>query len=165
MQKKLVVWIVAGLVVAGGLALALTLKSAGTSAVSGSWPESRDVSNAELRDFAARGARVLDVRTAGEFTGGHIEGAENVPIGDVPSKSGSWDKKVPIVVYCQSGARSLNAFKYLQAHGFEHVYDLPGGVAGWDGALVQGAASSSAGGAAKGPALGKPVMYDFASAT
>ena len=164
MRRKLVVWIIGGLLLAGGLALALTPKG-GTSATGGSWPESRDISNAELKDFVAEGARLIDVRTAGEFTGGHIEGAENVPVGDVPSRSGSWDKKTPVVVYCQTGARSLNAFQYLKTHGFEHVYDLPGGVAGWDGALVRGAGGTSAGGSAKGPALGKPVMYDFASAT
>jgi rhodanese-related sulfurtransferase len=163
-QKKYVVWIVAGLLLAGGLALALTPKG-GTFAAAGSWPESRDISNAELKDFVANGARLVDVRTAGEFTGGHIEGAENVPVADVTAKSGSWDKKTPIVVYCQTGARSLNASQYLQTHGFEHVYNLPGGVSGWDGALVQGAGGAPAGGSAKGPALGKPVMYDFASAT
>jgi rhodanese-related sulfurtransferase len=165
MNKKLVVWIVAGVLVAGGLALALTPKG-GSTAVTGSWPESRNVSNAELKDFVARGARLIDVRTEGEFTAGHIDGAENVPVGDVTSGAGSWDKTAPIVVYCQTGARSLNAVRYLQAQGFEHVYDLPGGVSGWDGALVQGAgAQSPPGGSAKAPALGRPIMYDFASAT
>jgi rhodanese-related sulfurtransferase len=164
MNKKLIVWITAGVLVVGGLALALTPKG-GASASGGSWPESRDISNADLKDFVAKGTRLIDVRTAGEFTGGHIEGAENVPIGDVPSKSGSWDKKTPIVVYCQTGSRSLNAFQYLQAQGFEHVYNLPGGVSAWDGSLVLGAGGTPAGGSAKGPALGKPIMYDFASAT
>lgn len=164
MQKKLIAWIIAGVLVAGGLALALTPKG-GTSATAGSWPESRDISNAELRDFVAKGARLVDVRTAGEFTGGHIEGAESVPVADVTANSGSWDKKTPIVVYCQTGSRSLNAFQYLQAQGFEHIYNLPGGVSGWDGALVQGAGGTPTGRSARGPALGKPAMYDFASAT
>jgi rhodanese-related sulfurtransferase len=156
-------WIAVGLMVVGGLALALTPKTGGR-AVTGTWPGSRDISNAELRDFVTRGARLIDVRTAGEFAGGHIERAENVPVGDVTVQAAAWDKNTPVVVYCQTGARSLNASKYLEAQGFEHVYDLPGGISGWDGALVQGS-GGTASGTGKGPALGRPVMYDFASAT
>lgn len=163
MNNRIAIWVVVGVLAVAALALALVPR--GASGPAGSWPESRDVTNAELRDFVARGARLVDVRTAGEFTGGHIEGAVNVPIADITSASSSWDKKVPVVVYCQSGARSLNAFSYLQQQGFQHVYNLPGGLASWDGSLVQGAADSSGGAGKKGPALGRPVMYDFASAT
>ncbi|MDO8963024.1 MAG: rhodanese-like domain-containing protein [Coriobacteriia bacterium] len=149
-------------VVAIGLMLA---PSGGTSAgySSTGWPESRDVNNAELKDFVSKGARLIDVRTAGEFTGGHIDKAENVSIDAVPTQASSWDKQQPIVVYCQTGARSLNAFQYLQAQGFTRVYNLAGGVSQWDGQLVQGAATST--GDATGPVTALPTMYEFSSET
>lgn len=173
MNNRTVIWIAVGVLAVAALALALmprggsgTAGGAGGGTAGGAWPASRDISAAELKDFVSRGARLVDVRTAGEFAGGHIEGAQNVPIADITSAASGWDKKVPVVLYCQSGARSANAFSYLQSQGFQYVYNLPGGLASWDGPLVQGSASGAAtGGTAKGPALGRPIMYDFASAT
>ena len=67
------------------LAALLLIPRGGVAPGSASWPASKDISNAELTDLVARGARLVDVRTAVEFAGGHIEGAENVPIDDLPA--------------------------------------------------------------------------------
>ena len=55
--------------------------------------------------------QVLDVRTAEEYQGGHIEDAINI---DVNSDSfarevSKLDKDKPVLVYCRSGKRSLAA--------------------------------------------------------
>jgi rhodanese-related sulfurtransferase len=168
---KRTIWVLIGVLALALLALLLVPRggvTVGSGAGGGAWPGSEQITNAQLKDFVARGARLVDVRTAGEYAAGHIQGAENVPVGDVPTTSGSWDKAAPVVVYCQTGARSLNAFEYLKAQGFSHVYDLTAGIVAWDGQTVQGTAAGSAGSSgtgAKGPATALPTMYDFASAT
>jgi phage shock protein E len=155
-RRTIVIGVAVALLALAGLALAMVPRGA----VSGPLPASGEVTNQQLRDVVAKGARLVDVRTAAEFTGGHIEGAENVPIDTVPTASGSWDKTAAVAVYCATGARSLNAFEYLKAQGFTHVYNLTNGIAAWDGKTVAGAAS---GGSAAFPATGKPTLYDFAT--
>ena len=141
---------------------ALALAMVPNGALTGSLPPSADVSNQQLRDLVARGARLVDVRTAAEFESGHIEGAENVPVDALTSAAAAWDKAGPVVVYCATGARSLNASGYLKAQGFSHVYNLTAGIAAWDGATVTGQASAAGGSL---PATGKPTMYDFATSS
>lgn len=70
------------------------------------------------------GALVIDVRSAGEFSGGHIEGAINIPHTVISKEIAlhEVDKtKVVIVVYCRSGARSSAAKKSLEGAGYTNV--------------------------------------------
>jgi len=72
-----------------------------------------------------RGALVLDVRTAEEFAGGHLEGALNIPhtvIAQHLDQIGA-DKNRPIVLYCKSGGRAGIALKTLQSLGYAHLYN------------------------------------------
>ena len=78
-----------------------------------------------IADAIKAGATVLDVRSAGEFAGGHLPGARNVPVGDLSRRLkevGAKDK--PVVVYCLSGARSRAAAGVLRQGGFKTVHDL-----------------------------------------
>lgn len=161
MQKKWIVWGLTVVTVAAVAALLIIPKSGPASG--STWPASKDISDAELIDLVGRGARLIDVRTTAEFVGGHIEGAENVPIGDLPGAVAAWDKAKPVVVYCQVGSRSLNASQYLRAQGFANVYNLSAGISRWSGKVVQGAGPSSQAGNA--PATTRPTMYDFSSDT
>jgi rhodanese-related sulfurtransferase len=161
MQKKWIVWGLAAAIVTAVAAL-LLIPGAGTDP-GAAWPASKDITNAELTDLVARGARLIDVRTAAEFAGGHIEGAENVPVDAMPSASAAWDKAKPVVVYCQVGSRSLNAVQYLRGQGFSNVYDLTAGIARWDGAVVKGEGAPARAGSA--PVTSLPTMYDFSSDT
>ncbi len=155
-RRRMLVWIAVGVLIVGGLALAMVPRGA-----AGVLPASKNVSNSELRDLVASGTKLVDVRTAGEFAAGHIEGALNVPVDGIQAAAAAWDKAAPVAVYCETGARSLNASSYLSAQGFTHVYNLTNGFASWDGGSVAGAAPAP--GAA--PATGKPTMYEFASDT
>jgi phage shock protein E len=167
-RNKMIVWIVVAVVVVGLGALLFIPKGSspsGTAAVPTASPgASTDIDAAQLRALVGKGALLVDVRTAGEFSGGHIEGAVNVPVEDVPKESAAWDPARPVVVYCQTGARSLNAAGYLAANGFKSVYNLASGIEAWDGSVVGGASAGSAG-ASSGPASGKPTMYEFATGT
>jgi len=90
----------------------------------------RRVDGAEARRLVAEeDAFLLDVRTTGEFGGGHIEGATNIPVQELSARLADVPDDKPVVVYCQSGGRSANAARELVASG-RTVYDL-GGIGDW----------------------------------
>lgn len=73
----------------------------------------------QIQQALQQGAIVLDVRTTREFKGGHIDGALNIPIGQLSEKLGGLDRQRTLVVYCRSGHRSTLAAKLLQEKGFQ----------------------------------------------
>ncbi|MEI7510018.1 MAG: rhodanese-like domain-containing protein, partial [Flavobacterium sp.] len=36
-----------------------------------------------IKDFVEKGAVIIDVRTSGEFQGGHIKGSKNIPLNTI----------------------------------------------------------------------------------
>jgi phage shock protein E len=89
------------------------------------------ISGDEARKLVQEGALLVDVRSAGEFAGGHIEGAINIPMQDLKGRLDELgDNRSEIVVYCQSGGRSAIAKRLLERNGFENVHDL-GGIGQW----------------------------------
>ena len=85
----------------------------------------------EARERVANGALLLDVRTTGEFAEGHIDGAINIPIQELPGRLEELGAQTRgIVVYCASGGRSNLAKRLLEGKGFDDVYDL-GGMEAW----------------------------------
>jgi phage shock protein E len=93
---------------------------------------STTTSSAEARALVKQGALLLDVRTLGEYSEGHLEGAVNVPVqtleAGVPLDSSKKDQDV--VVYCRSGHRSAKAASLLKSAGFTKVHDL-GAMSNW----------------------------------
>ncbi len=84
-----------------------------------------DVSGAEARQLVQTGARLVDVRTPGEFAAGHIEGAINIPVQELEARMNQLQPKDrAVVVYCRSGHRSGNAAGMLKNAGFSAVHDL-----------------------------------------
>lgn len=67
------------------------------------------------------GAIILDVRSPGEYAGGHVKKSINIPLDQLKSKLGKLDKSKAIVTCCASGMRSSSARKILLANGFESV--------------------------------------------
>jgi rhodanese-related sulfurtransferase len=85
----------------------------------------------EARRLVAEGALLVDVRSMGEFAAGHIDGARNIPVGEIGSRLndfGSHDR--PIVLYCASGMRSASAASTLKRAGFQQVFNL-GSMNNW----------------------------------
>ena len=71
------------------------------------------------------GARLVDVRTAGEFSEGHLKGAVNIPVDELAKRMAEiGPKDAPVVVYCRSGKRSARAKQMLLDAGFKLVHDL-----------------------------------------
>lgn len=81
-----------------------------------------------LRD---RNVELLDVRTDPEVARGAIEGARHIPLHLLSSRVEELDPKRELVVYCQSGGRSLQACVWLQMRGFQRVQNLAGGMTAW----------------------------------
>lgn len=64
---------------------------------------------------------VVDVRDPEEFAEGHIPVAVNIPIAVFASRSGVLEKKKKIIVYCNSGGRSYNAYRKLMKLGYKNI--------------------------------------------
>jgi rhodanese-related sulfurtransferase len=89
------------------------------------------ISGSDARALVADGAMLLDVRSPEEFAGGHIDGALSIPIQELSDRLGELgNKNETIVIYCQSGGRSMMAKRLLESKGFTDVHDL-GGIGQW----------------------------------
>lgn len=73
---------------------------------------------------------LIDVRTPGEFSGGHIEGAGNINSVEAANRLDEFPRDQTIVLYCNSGNRSGQVAQMLRQAGFTNVYDL-GGIQTW----------------------------------
>lgn len=76
---------------------------------------------------------VIDVRDPDEFRDGHIEGSANISRGFLEFRIGTAvsDPATPIVLYCQTGLRSVLAAKALRELGYATVINLQGGYQKW----------------------------------
>ncbi len=81
-------------------------------------------------------AHVVDVREAGEFAGGHLPNALNIPVAKIAERAAELEKfkDKPIIFCCASGMRSGKACAELKKLGFTQLYNLAGGVDAWVGA-------------------------------
>jgi len=75
---------------------------------------------------------LLDVREPMEWRNLNLAhlGAVLVPMREVPGRMDEIPRDRPVVVYCHSGARSLEVAKLLAAEGYPDVRNLEGGIAG-----------------------------------
>ena len=76
---------------------------------------------------------ILDVRTQGEYAGGHIPGAKLIPSSELSSRVNELENYAskPILVYCASGGRSPGAVQTLQKNNFTDIYHLNRGIMSW----------------------------------
>ena len=76
----------------------------------------------QVKEFMAKGAVIIDVRTEGEFKSGHIEGSKNIPLHEISSKIDAIKKlQKPIIACCRSGMRSGQANMILKNNGIESM--------------------------------------------
>ena len=81
---------------------------------------------------------ILDVREQEEFDSGHIKDAILIPLNQIFDLAPLEipDKEIPILVYCRSGRRSLEAAEKLVQLGYIRVYEF-GGILDWPYEVVQ----------------------------
>lgn len=93
--------------------------------------------NQKTQDAAAT---ILDIRTAEEFSQGHVYGAVNVDFyqtAQFEAYLDQLDKAKPYLIYCRSGNRSGQALKIMETKGFTKVTNLKGGIAAWQAAGLE----------------------------
>ncbi len=67
---------------------------------------------------------VIDVREPFEFASGHVPGALNIPLGQIPYRVHEFkEMSQPLVMYCRSGGRSGQATAFLRSQGITEVYN------------------------------------------
>jgi len=75
-------------------------------------------------ELVKNGAIILDVRSTGEFAGGHIKGSINISVDTLRNNLAKLnDKNKIIITCCASGMRSASAKSILQSNGFVNVYN------------------------------------------
>ncbi len=76
---------------------------------------------------------IIDVRTAGEFNGGHLAEAVNVDYysPDFKSMVDKLNRNKEYLIYCQTGIRGRSATQIMLDMGFTKVHNLSGGIVEW----------------------------------
>ena len=74
---------------------------------------------------------LLDTRTVGEYSDGHIDGFVNIPVDELRERLDEIEKGKPVYVICQSGLRSYIACRILAGNGFD-CYNFAGGFRFYD---------------------------------
>ena len=78
-------------------------------------------------------AVVIDVCEANEYAAGHVGGAKNIPLNQLEQKlpGAVKNKALPVILVCQSGARSGRAVSIAKKLGYEQAQSLGGGLGAW----------------------------------
>jgi len=90
----------------------------------------------EARQLAERLRRgepllLLDVREPHELQISHLEGAVNIPLGELAGRLSELDSTSEIVLFCKVGSRSRRALELLSSAGFRRLKHLKGGINAW----------------------------------
>ncbi|AMA73695.1 MULTISPECIES: rhodanese-like domain-containing protein [Aneurinibacillus] len=98
----------------------------------------KSVSADELQEVLKqpKGKQIIDVREPNEYRRGHIQGARNIPLGQVRSAVSGIPKDKETYLICESGFRSAQAARILKKEGFKNLYNVSGGMKRWKGKVV-----------------------------
>jgi glyoxylase-like metal-dependent hydrolase (beta-lactamase superfamily II)/rhodanese-related sulfurtransferase len=121
-----------------GLSEQVCLTGDGTGEIPGVVPK------AAAKWLLERDLCVVDVREQWEYADGHLPEAVSIPQADLAVKLDTLPHDQHMLVVCRSGARSLRAARFLKAVGFEHVFNLDGGMLGWIAARKEVVTASAA---------------------
>lgn len=90
------------------------------------------ITPAELNSWKeyAKTMLLLDVREEWEHAAYNIGGV-NIPLGELMSRLRELGDYERCVVYCEKGIRSAIAIQRLEAHGFNNLLNLEGGMRAW----------------------------------
>lgn len=78
---------------------------------------------ADYKQLVAAGAKIIDVRTRGEYASGHVNGSINIPLNELNAGVKKINKDTVIITCCASGMRSASAKASLLAMGYKEVHN------------------------------------------
>lgn len=92
-----------------------------------------DISAQDLKERLEREPNLilLDVREPHELEIAAIQGAKNIPLGEVAQRMAELDSAEEMVVFCKRGSRSARAIEILSSAGFKKMKNLKGGINAW----------------------------------
>lgn len=105
--------------------------------------EKRLFGNVDARTLGERLAAaprpaVIDVRSPGEWSNGHIEGARHMPVDELEKRLSEVPRDgTPLYVVCAGGGRSATAAEFLAKRGYLNVFNVEGGMNAWRGKVVK----------------------------
>ena len=78
-------------------------------------------------------AVVVDVCEVEEFAAGHVGGAKNIPLNQLDDKLAAAvkNKTLPLILVCQTGARSGRAVAMAKKLGYDNAQSMAGGLKAW----------------------------------
>ena len=77
----------------------------------------------DFAELIRNGGQIIDVRTKGEYAGGHIKGSINIPLNELKANLNKIKKDKPVITCCASGMRSATAKGTLLGSGYGEVYN------------------------------------------
>jgi len=81
-----------------------------------------------LKNFLQDNPLIVDVRPPEQYNRADLEGALHIPLHDIQRGNHSLPKDRPLLLVCERGVMSELAGLYLEAAGYELVYNLEGGL-------------------------------------
>lgn len=81
--------------------------------------------NEALVEALKEGAAIIDVRSPGEYAGGHVAGSKNIPLQQIPDAIGTFPQGKTIIFCCASGGRSGQATDFANAKGYSAINGGP----------------------------------------
>jgi rhodanese-related sulfurtransferase len=101
-----------------------------------------ELSPEEVADLLDEDVQIVDIRPPGEFAEGHIPGAINIPMTELPSRIDEVEWGDRIVCACPIGQSSVQAANLIRSYeGVDEdalVASMAGGYRAWTGALESG---------------------------
>lgn len=95
----------------------------------------QQITPAQLAAWLADGSRdkpmLLDVREPWEYQTARIEGAQLLPMREIPARVAEIDPGREVVAICHHGGRSMQVGMFLEKQGFQRVHNLMGGIDAW----------------------------------
>lgn len=91
------------------------------------------VAEVAARRAAGEKLRLLDVREDWEYEQAHLEGAEHIPLPQLPMhlEALGAESGAEIICYCHTGRRSLTAADWLRRAGVPQARSMAGGIDLW----------------------------------
>lgn len=90
----------------------------------------KQVHVSEVRELVESKACIIDVRGRDEFEMGHLNGALNIPLGELRQRVSEIPHDRPVYLHCRTSQRSYNAVMALKGRGFDNVINISGSFLG-----------------------------------